>query len=176
LMDAIRKSDLDSVKRIADSKLNLNFNYRWQFMRLGSPLSHAFCRKDRSVADALIERGASLSPKFPGNEALLTNAVRGGNFQLVELALAAGHDIHFKPEKHSKPLASAIHHQSISMARFLISKGADKEDLSAGDCRWHAMNAESILFVHELGVDVPKNVLDAVNNGEWGPHAPARSD
>src|SRR5919106_2192037 len=101
LMDAIRKGDLNSVKRIADSKFNLNFNYSWQFMRLGSPLSHAFCRNDRSIADILIARGASVSPKSPGNEALLTNAVRAGNFELVELALAAGHDIHFKPHNYS---------------------------------------------------------------------------
>ena len=175
LMDAIRNGDLDSIKRIADSKLNLNFNYTWQFMRLGSPLSHAFCRKDRSIADILIERGASLSPRSPGNEALLTSAVRGGSFELVELALTTGHDIHFKPHKDPKPLASAIHHQSIPMARFLISKGTNKDDLSVGDCRWHAMNSESILFVRELGMDVPREVLTAVQNGEWDRRAPGSS-
>ena len=119
-MAAIHAGDLNGVKRIADSKLDLNFNYTWQFMRLGSPLSHAFCRNDRSLVDILIARGAALSPKSPGNEALLTNVVRGGNFELVELALEAGHDIHFQPRKHSKPLARAIHHQSIPMARFLV--------------------------------------------------------
>ena len=95
---------------------------------------------------------------------------------LVAQALAAGHDIHFKPNKYSKPLASAIHHQSIPMARFLISKGANKEDLSVGDCRWHAMNSEAILFVRELGMDVPPEVLTAVQNGEWDRRAPAKSN
>ena len=175
LLDAIREGDLNSVKRIADSKLNLNFNYTWQFMRLGSPLSHAFCRNDRSIADILIARGASLSPKSAGNQALLTNAVRGGNFELVELALAAGHDVHFQPCKHSKPLARAIHHQSIPMARFLVSKGASTEDISAGDCRWHAMRRETILFVHELGIEVPQEVLAAVENGDWDRRTPPKS-
>lgn len=99
LMAAIRKNDLDDVKRIVDSNLNLNYNYVWQLMPLGSPLSHAVGRSDRSIADFLIARGASLSPKSPGNEALLTNAVGSQNSELVDLALAAGHDIHFKPPK-----------------------------------------------------------------------------
>jgi len=167
LMDAIRKGDLDSIKRIADSKFNVNFNYAWQFMRLGSPLSHAFCQKDRSVVDVLIAGGADLSPKSPGNEALLANAIHGGNFELVDLALAAGYDIHFAPPKYSKPLATAIHHNSIQMARFLISKGASKDDLISGDCRWHAMRIETILFVRELGIEVPQDVLAAVENGDW---------
>ena len=175
LIDAIRKGDLDSIKRIADSKFNLNFNFAWQFMRFGSPLSHAFCQQDRSVADVLITRGADVSPKSPGNEALLTNAVRGGNFELVELALATGHDIHFAPRKYSKPLATAIHHNSIQMARFLISKGAGKEDLTLGDCRWHAMRGETILLVRELGIEVPREVLVSVQDGDWGRRTPAKS-
>src|SRR5439155_6689396 len=160
--DAIHTGDLEKVKRIADSKLNLNFNHTWQFMRLGSPVSHAFCRKDRAIADILIARGATVSPKSPGNEALLTNAVRGGNLELMELALAAGHDIHFKPKGHSKPLARAIHHNWVPLARFLVSRGANSEDLCLDDCRWHAMRGETILLVRELGIEVPQEVLTAV--------------
>jgi len=176
LMDAIRKGDLDTIKRIADSKLNLNVNYTWQFMRLGSPLSHAFCQKDRSVADILIARGASLSPKSPGNGALLTNAVRGGNFELVEMAVAAGHDIHFSSPKYPTPLAQALQHQAIPLARFLISKGASKEDLTRFSCRWFAMRAETIFFVRDLGIEVPAEVLTAIANGQWDIPEPPRTN
>ncbi|HXI72466.1 MAG TPA: ankyrin repeat domain-containing protein [Verrucomicrobiae bacterium] len=167
LMDAIRKGDLTNVRCLTDTGMNLNFNYNWQFMRLGSPLVWAFSRNDRLIADFLIERGASTSPKSPGNAALLSSAVHGGNFDLVDLALAAGHDIHFKPDERSKPLASAIHHRAIPMARYLVSKGASIADLQIGDCRWHAMNSETIIFVHELGMEVPQNILTAINNGDW---------
>ena len=167
LMDAIAKGDLETVNRIIGTNFNLNFNYAWQFMRLGSPVSLAFSKKDRLIADALIARGASLSPKSPGNDALLSAAVHGGNFELIDLALGSGHDIHFKPNRHSKPLATAIHHNSIPLARFLISRGAGKEDLTLGDCRWHAMRSETILLVHELGIEVPEDVLTAVQNGNW---------
>jgi hypothetical protein len=158
---------LHEVKQIVDSNLNLNFNYTWQFMRLGSPMALAIGRSDRSIADFLIARGASLSPKSPGNEALLTNAVGSLNSELVDLALVAGHNIHFKPPKRSKPLARAIHHQWIPMARFLISRGAGKEDIGPGDCRWHAMQGATILFVRDLGIEVPQDVLTAIENGNW---------
>ncbi|MDB6068116.1 MAG: hypothetical protein JWR26_4324 [Pedosphaera sp.] len=175
LMRAISKNDLGGVQRIVDSNLNLNFNYTWQMMRLGSPVSSAFSRSDRSIADFLIARGASLSPKSPGNEALLTNAVRSGNPEQIDLALSAGHDIHFQPPKHSKPLARAIHHQWIPMARFLVSRGANKEDIGPGDCRWHAMQSATILFVHELGIEVPQDVLTAIENGDWDRRTPPKS-
>lgn len=167
LWNAIRIGDVDTVKHLANTGMNLNFNYNWQFMRMGSPLAFAFHRKDRSISDILIAHGASISPKSPGNEAMLSSAVHGGNFELIDLALSAGHDIHFKPDKQSKPLATAIHHNAISLATFLVSKGASKEDLGPGDCRWHAMRTETILFVHELGIDVPHDVLAAVKDGEW---------
>ena len=54
LMDAIAKGDLETVNRIICTNFNLNFNYTWQFMRLGSPVSLAFSKKDRLIADALI--------------------------------------------------------------------------------------------------------------------------
>jgi len=175
LIDAIRKGDLDGLKRIATSKFNLNFCYVLHGLAMGSPLSHAFHRKDRSVADLLIAQGASLSPKSPGNWALLGHAVRGGNLELVELALAAGHDIHFKPRNQSKPLAAAIHRNSVPIARFRVSKGAGKEDLVPGDCRWHRMPSEAILFVRDLGIEVPPEVSDAIEKGEWDIRTPAKS-
>src|SRR5262249_2939185 len=154
----------------------LNFNYRSHvsWMSMGSPLSLAAIRKDPSIAECLIANGASMSPKSPGNEALLTNAVLGNNLKLIDLALAAGHDIHFKPHRHSKALARAIHHNLVETARFLISRGANSQDLCAGDCRWHAMRGETILLVRQLGMDVPQDVLTAVQNGEWDPPAPAK--
>jgi hypothetical protein len=169
LVDAIARGDLASIKQIVLDGLPVNFNY-WSELSwgsMGSPLSMAFTKKDPSIADFLIANGASLSPKSPGNEALLTNGVLGGNFKLLDLALAAGHDIHFQPNKHSKPLARAIQHQLVPVARFLISKGANKGDLCIADCRWHAMNSETILFVRELGIEVPQNVFAAVENGDW---------
>lgn len=165
LFKAIAKNDLEAVRQIVDSGLNLNFNHRWQFMSLGSPLSRAVIRPDRSITDFLISRGASLSPKSPGNAALLTNAVCGGNFEFVDLVLASGHNIHFQPPKHSRPLAHVIRRQNIPMARFLVSRGASKEDIR--DCRWHAMNTEAISFVRELGVEVPRDVWTAVESGDW---------
>jgi hypothetical protein len=167
LMKAIRERDFENVERIAASKLNLNFNYSWQFMRLGSPLSHAFLTGDRQIVDTLIARGASISPASPGNDALLSAAVHGRNFELIDLALAGGHNIHFKAPRHSKPLATAVHRSSVPMARFLISRGANEDDITLGDCRWHAMRSEMILLVRELGIAVPPEVLTAVENGEW---------
>src|SRR6476646_9861516 len=72
LMNAIREGDLQRVKQIVDDGFNLNFNYGYQFMRFGSPLSWAFGRS-REIADFLIAHGASVSPKSPGNEALLVS-------------------------------------------------------------------------------------------------------
>jgi hypothetical protein len=61
------------------------------------------------------------------------------------------------------------------MARFLISKGACKEDLGPGDCRWHAMQSETILFVREMGIEVPQDVLAAIENDNWDRRAPPTS-
>ena len=169
LVDAIGSGDLAAVQEIVSNGLSPNFNY-WShisWLWMGSPLSLAAHKMGPSIADFLIANGASIAPRSPGNETLLSNAVGGGNFKLIDIALAAGHDIHFQPEKQSKPLAKAIHHQMVPMARFLISRGASKEDLTAGDCRWHAMNSETILFVQEIGMDVPPDILRAARNGEW---------
>jgi hypothetical protein len=167
LMDAIRKGDLDRIKRITTSKFDLNFCYMRHGLAVGSPLARSFQLKNRSVADLLISQGASLSPKSPGNWALLGIAVRSGNVELVELTLEAGHDLHFKARNSSRPLAAAIHRNLVPMARFLVSKGASKEDLVSGDCRWYRMPAEAILFVRDLGIEVPTEILDAIEKGEW---------
>jgi len=167
LREAIRRRDASEIKRLADSGMNLDFSYTWQFRPQGSPMAFAFLTGDRSISDILIAHGASTSPKSPGNQTLLVNAVRGGNIELVDLALSAGHDIHFKPQNYAKPLASAIHHQSIAMARFLVSKGAGAEDVKLSDCRWYAMRSEMICFVSELGMEVPKDVLACVEKGSW---------
>ena len=142
LRGAIQKRNLEKVKRLAASGMNLNFTYTGYFgIGIGSPLSLTFTINDRSFDDVLIWYGASISPKSIGNRGLLTSAVAGGNFELIDLALASGHDIHLRPfPKSSTPLARAIHRQSLPMARFLISRGAGKEDLTTGDCRWHRMN------------------------------------
>jgi hypothetical protein len=167
LWNAISKSDVGTVKRLTDSSMNLNYNYNWQFRWLGSPLAFAFWRANRSIIDILIARGASLSPESPGNEAMLSCAVHSGDYQLIDLALSAGHDIHFKPRHRSRPLATAIHHNAIPMARFLVSRGAGKDDITPGDGAWHKMHGETILFVRDLGIEVPPEVLTAVENGNW---------
>src|SRR5438093_7295883 len=77
LIDAIERGDLTATKEVVASGLLLNFNY-WSelsWSSIGSPLSLALAKRERSLADFLIANGASLSPKSPGNEALLTNAV-----------------------------------------------------------------------------------------------------
>lgn len=169
LIDSIGRGDLEAVTQAINSGVPLNFNY-WShqsWSSIGSPLSLAMLKKDPAIANLLMTHGASLSPESSGNEALLTNAVRGGNLELVKLALAAGHDIHFSPPKYPTPLAQAVQHQEIPLARFLISKGARKEDLTRYARRWFAMRTETILFVRELGIEVPQEVLDAIAKGEW---------
>jgi hypothetical protein len=176
LIDAIERGDVEGVKRAVSTGVALNFNY-WSHISwssIGSPLSLAIIKKDTTIADLLIAHGASPSPKSPGNEALLTNAVRGGNFEFVKLALAAGHDIHFSTPKYPTPLAQALQHQSMPLARFLISKGASKEDLTHFACRWFAMRAETIFLVRELGIEVPAEVLTAIANGQWNLPEPPR--
>jgi ankyrin repeat protein len=174
LIDAIARGDFEGVKQAVSSGLPLNFNY-WShhsWGSCGSPLSVAMSKKDPAIAEFLIAHGASLSPQSRGNGALLTNAVRGGNIELVKLALAAGHDIHFSPAKHPTPLAQALQNQAIPLARFLISKGARKEDLTRYARRWFAMRTETILFVREQGIEVPQKVLDAIAKGEWDRRTP----
>lgn len=169
IIDAIRSGDLAMVQQIVSSGLPLNFDY-WSHISwssIGSPVSVAFRKQDPSIANFLLANGASLSPKSPGNGRLLLNAIYSGDTNRVDLALKAGHNIHFQPPHSAKPLAAAIHNQNISMARFLVSKGANKDDVAAGACRWHAMRAETILFVHELGFAVPTDVMDAVRNDKW---------
>jgi hypothetical protein len=163
LIDAIGRNDLNAVREIVGRGRSLNFNY-WShgcWLSLGSPLSLAVFKKNRSIADFLIANGASWSPRSPGNGALLRNAVRGGHLDFIDSAMAAGHEIHFKTL-----LSLAIHEQrSLATARHLVSKGAVKEDVAG--CQWFRMDVEMILFIHELGVEVPQNVLDAVRRGDW---------
>jgi hypothetical protein len=163
-MNAIREGDLQRVKQIVDDGFNLNFNYGYQFMRFGSPLSWAF-RQSREIADFLIAHGASVSPKSPGNEALLVSAVRGNHLELIDRALAAGHNIHFQSRRYSAPLAQAVRTQSLETARHLISRGAVKEDIRG--CRWHTLRSQTILFLRDLGIEVPSDVIDAVRTGSW---------
>ena len=167
IIDAVGRGDLDGVQQIASKGMSLNFNYwshvSWRW--IGSPLSAAFGKKDASIANFLIANGASVSPNSPGNDTLLLQAVKSGDLERVDLALKAGYDIHFQPRNCSKPLAAAIHRRSIPMARFLLSKGAAKEEV--GYCRWHTMNSETILFIHEIGIEVPSDVLTAVRDHKW---------
>lgn len=171
MIDAIGRGDIDGVERAIRGGVPLNFNC-WSHLSwssMGNPLSLAMLKKDPAIANFLIANGASLSPKSRGNEALLTNAVSGSNLELVKLALAAGNDIHFSPPRYPTPLAQALQHQDIPLARFLISKGAGKEDLNRYARRWFAMRAETILFVRELGIEVPTDVLTAIATDQWEP-------
>ena len=157
LLEAIRKRNLKRIRRLVAEGLDLNFR-RQGFSPLSRAVSGMKSPEDRAVVDLLISLGASLSG--PGNEYLLVMAARQGDHELIDLSLAAGHNIHSRPKNSNSALQVAAHRNKPETMKYLIERGANKEDFELDYCRWYAVRNEVIRILLELGVDVPKDVRD----------------
>jgi hypothetical protein len=157
LFEAIDRRDLHQIQQLVAEGLDLNF-VRQSY----SPLFWAVCRmdspQDRGIVNYLLSQGAS--PRAAGNEYLLGRAARTGDHETIDLALDAGHDIHCRPKHSSTALQGAAHKNKPDTMRYLIQRGATKEDFDVGRCRWYAIRNEVIRILLELGVNVPPDVRD----------------
>jgi ankyrin repeat protein len=166
LCQAIYHGNLKRVQEIVDGGLDLNFE------RDGvSPLCRAvsgineWTPDARKIIDYLMAHGAS--PRSPGNDFLLSIAARVGESDFIDLALAAGHDIHSKFENSTTPLQSAAFRNKAETMKYLIERGATKEDFDLTRCSWARISAPTILVLLDLGVDVPEEVVGYVKTGNW---------
>jgi ankyrin repeat protein len=172
LCRAIRECSFQRVEALLNNGLDVNF-----VMGGSSPLSQAAwklygsidCRSsadtERKVLDVLIAFGASAN--MPGNDSLLIAAALMGDHQLIDVALNGGQDLHFRPPSTPTPLQAAAFKNRTETMKYLISKGATKEDFNVQKCRWTSIHSETIRILLELGVDVPFDVAESVRNGKW---------
>jgi ankyrin repeat protein len=158
LFRAIYERDVERILELVRSGLDLNF-----VMHGSSPLSRAVWRledwkvPDRRVVDLLLEHGAL--PGKPGNDTLLTAAARVGDHQLIDLALAAGQDIHRVFRGTPTPLQVAAFKNRPDTIRYLAARGATKEDFGFR-CRWTSINPSTITALLDLGVPVPDDIVE----------------
>ena len=164
LCRAIAERNLLQVQELIGRGLDLNF-----VVKGSSPLCRAVWRledwktPDRRIVDFLLTHGASAGK--PGNDSLLVGAARIGDHGLIDLALDAGHDIHFRPRHTPTPLQVAAFRNKPDTMRYLIAKGASKEDFDVEKCSWTSINPETISVLLELGVKVPDDVVECVREG-----------
>jgi len=153
--EAIDARDFQKMQQLLAEGFDVNCVRKYY-----SPLFWAVCRmdspRDRGVVDFLIAHGAS--PRGPGNEFLLGVAARKGDHCAIDLALAAGHDIHARPKNSNTALQGAAHRGKPETMRYLIERGATKEDFDVRRCNWYPIKSEVIRILLELGVDVPQDV------------------
>ena len=166
LCHAIYHGGFEQIRKLVEDGLDLDF------VRDGfSPLSVAVSSIDnwrpdgRKIVDYLIEHGAS--PRNSGNDGLLSIAARVGEHDLIDLALAAGHDIHFCRKQCTTPLQSAAFRNKAETMKYLIEKGSAKEDFDVTRCSWARLNAATITVLLDLGVDVPGEIAGYVKTGKW---------
>src|SRR5881394_1853698 len=127
LCRAISECSFQRVQALVENGLDVNF-----VMHGSSPLSQAVwrlyrsidCRQpaDRKIVDILIAHGASA--RMPGNDSLLIAAALMGDHQLVDVALAGGQDLHFRPASSPTPLQAAAFKNRTETMKHLIAKGA----------------------------------------------------
>ena len=166
LVEAIYKCDLPRIQKLVEAGLDLKFA-----MDGYSPLTKAVWRIDewtpnaRKVVDYLLAHGASA--RDAGNESLLHGAAIAGDHELIDLALAAGHDIHQRLKRGHTPFQSAAFRNRTETIKYLIEKGAGKADFDLKGVRWYAIQAPTIQVLLEIGVDVPIDIAGYVREGKW---------
>ncbi len=119
----------------------------------------------RKIFDYIMAHGAS--PGNPGNDYLLSSAARLGEHEIIDLALAAGHDIHFRPRQGTTPLQSAAFRNKPETMKYLIARGAVREDFDVTRCSWVRLNAATINVLLDSGVEVPNEIAGYVKTGKW---------
>jgi hypothetical protein len=160
LCGAILECNFDRVQETVSQKLDLNFT------RFGSsPLSLAVWKANRRIVDFLLAHGAH--PAAPGNETLLVAAARAGHLELLNLALAAGLDLHHRPDKMSTPLEAAALHNRFEMVAQLVAHGATKDDFDGQRCSWVRLRTGTVKILMDLGVPVPEEIVQHIQKGTW---------
>ena len=160
LCQAVLDCDFDRIQETVSQGICLNFT-RWG----SSPLCKAVWKANKRIVDFLLAHGAD--PGAPGNGPLLAAAARAGDIDLVNLVLAAGHDLHFRPPKLPTPLEIAALHNRSEMVTYLLARGATKEDFDGRRCSWVRIHSVTIRILAGIGIPVPVDVLQHVQNGTW---------
>lgn len=149
LCRAIYERNLETVGRILLEGLDPNF------IRRGfSPLCRAVWRGDRPMVDFLISRGACIA--LPGNIRFLYGAAMHGDHDLIDRALAAGHDIHLRPRLTPTPLEAAAFANHTETIRYLWARGSTAADFDSERCRWSLLRPQTVDALLEIGVPVPE--------------------
>jgi ankyrin repeat protein len=164
LRQAIRENNVERVSEMIREGLNVNLIMNDRYMGPTSLLCVALAAVKLEIVDLLIARGAS--PAQPGNESFLVLAVRAGDHKLIDLALDAGFNIHYRPNGLSA-FQAAVFKNNLAVMKQLIARGATKDDFDARQCRWVGIHAPTIRLLLSLGVDVPGDLLEHVKNEAW---------
>lgn len=105
------------------------------------------------IFNFLIEIGASITK--PGNDHFVCAAVKWGRTDLVEMALNAGHNIHLKHKDTPTALQQAAYNNNFSMMKYLIERGANKDDIDLRQFSWVRIHPDTKLILRNIGVEVP---------------------
>ncbi|NBB17381.1 hypothetical protein GVN21_18620 [Caulobacter sp. SLTY] len=92
---------------------------------LARALFKAIRAKDPAETDRLIQAGANVNQRLPGEGTPLIEAARHGRLNLVQLLLAAGADPNLSLSRDGSPLIAAADHGHLEVVQALVEAGAD---------------------------------------------------
>lgn len=121
LFEAVIEQDLDMVKALIETKMDLNDRYEPS----DTPLFLAINGNDIEIAKALIKAGADVNMAVEGNITPLAMAVTQGQIELVELLLNKGAVVNVQDQAGMTPLMRAAKARNVTMVKLLLRAGAD---------------------------------------------------
>ena len=127
LNKAIEKKDFALVKKIVDTKLNLNRKAKDYYER--TPLEVAIDRGTTEIVNYLLDHGADINHHFGSYNkynALYEMVSEDNGVELVKSALKHGVDVNVKVNKKSSALGRAFHSGKVGLAcaKLLVENGA----------------------------------------------------
>jgi ankyrin repeat protein len=155
---AIFRGDLGTVVRLLDAGVSPDLAIDGVTL-----IVFAITQRKSDIVAALLESGARLSG--PGNERLLSRSALRGDTVMVRRAINAGGSVNARPRHGLTPLEEAVRSNNLEMIDLLMQLGAKPADLRY--VRWFGVRADTIRKMASWGIDVPCDVMQAVQEGKW---------
>ncbi len=163
LNKACFSGNLEEVKRLVNAGAEVNFKH----INETTPLYNAVWRGHVSIVKFLISKGANLNAtNFGIKQPALFKACANGSFELVKILVEAGADINIKDSEGTTPLYAVFGGDVSQIIPYLISKGADANELIGqpgysalhNACRQGYLNVVKALV--DAGADINKKTTN----------------